>query len=48
MAPNNPKSAPEAPTDMIGLEGFRFMVDNKLPPKPERTYKTPILTAKSN
>lgn len=43
MAPKNPKSAPEAPTDIdfpIEIE------DIKLPPKPETTYKIPIRTEK--
>ena len=48
MAPNNPKRAPDAPTDMVGLsDGLRLRVDNKLPPMPESTYRTPILTEKS-
>lgn len=42
MAPNSPKSAPDAPTDM---DFWRWRADNKLPPKPEITYKRPILTA---
>jgi hypothetical protein len=42
MAPNRPKSAPDAPTDIDDLE---LRADNKLPPKPESRYNTPILTA---
>ena len=43
MAPSNPKSAPDAPTDTVD---FAWRADNKLPPKPASRYKTPILTAK--
>lgn len=46
MAPNKPKSAPEAPTEMVGFrDELRLRLDNKLPPKPERTYNVLILTA---
>lgn len=43
MAPRNPKSAPDAPTD---IDFSREIEDDKLPPMPERTYKIPTLTEK--
>lgn len=39
--PNNPKRAPEAPTDMFNL---RNNAENKLPPNSEITYSKPIRT----
>lgn len=48
IAPKSPKSAPEAPTDMVGFSaGLRLRDESKLPPKPESTYKHPIFTAKT-
>lgn len=44
MDPNRPKSAPEAPTEMVlFLAGDK--TDVKLPPKPDIMYNGPILTA---
>lgn len=42
MAPSNPKSAPEAPTEMVDLMN---RADNKVPPNPDTTYRTPIFAA---
>lgn len=44
MAPNSPKSAPEAPTEILSL--FPPRQDSMLPPNPAKIYNTPILTAK--
>lgn len=41
MPPSNPKSAPDAPTEIL------FWIkrdDNKLPPRPEMRYSNPIRT----
>lgn len=47
IAPKSPKSAPEAPTDMVGFSaGLIFSDESKLPPNPDTTYKHPIFTAK--
>lgn len=46
-APKSPKSAPDAPTDMVVSAGLILKHDSKLPPNPESTYKHPILTAKT-
>jgi len=43
MPPSKPNNAPEAPTDI--LSGMN-RADSKLPPKPDITYRNPILTAK--
>ncbi|OMP00082.1 Fanconi anemia group A protein isoform 2 [Corchorus olitorius] len=46
MAPNSPKIAPDAPTDTrVCFFRAAERADIKLPPKPESTYKSPILTA---
>ena len=43
MAPSSPKSAPDAPTEMLDL---MKRADIRLPPSPERMYMMPILTVK--
>ena len=47
MAPRSPKSAPEAPTETTACLSWRreCMLDIKLPPNPDSTYKGPILPA---
>jgi hypothetical protein len=47
MAPKSPKSAPDAPTDMVfgTTASLKCKIDNKLPPKPESRYNIPISTA---
>lgn len=42
IAPRSPKRAPEAPTEMWFLINRD---DSILPPKPDKRYMTPILTA---
>lgn len=41
IPPSRPKSAPEAPTEILD---WIKRDDNMLPPKPEITYSNPILT----
>lgn len=43
IPPNNPKSAPEAPTEMFD---WMKRADIKLPPNPEIMYSKPIRTTK--
>lgn len=43
MPPSNPKSAPEAPTEILD---WIKRDDNKLPPRPEMRYSNPIRTEK--
>jgi len=43
MPPSKPNNAPEAPTEM---PSGKNRADNKLPPKPDITYRNPILTTK--
>ena len=42
MPPSNPKSAPEAPTEIFD---WIKRADSKLPPNPEIIYSNPIRTA---
>ena len=47
IAPSNPNKAPDAPTDTLSpLEAVKQ--DIRLPPRPERTYKAPILTVENS
>lgn len=41
MAPSNPKTAPEAPTDIFD---WMKRADNKLPPNPAMRYSNPMRT----
>lgn len=41
IPPSKPKSAPEAPTEILD---WIKSDDNILPPKPDTTYSNPILT----
>lgn len=41
MPPNKPKSAPEAPTEILD---WMKSADNKLPPNPDNKYSNPIRT----
>lgn len=43
IPPNNPKSAPDAPTDIFD---WIKRADNKLPPNPEIRYSKPMRTVK--
>lgn len=44
IAPSSPKSAPEAPTEILFLMKREERI---LPPSPDRRYITPIRTARS-
>lgn len=43
MLPSNPKSAPEAPTEIFDC---RKSAESKLPPNPEMMYNSPTRTVK--
>lgn len=45
MPPSSPKSAPDAPTEMFDCIK---RAESRLPPKPERRYNRPILTAEES